>query len=166
MKIKKILTEHYNGKIYNFSVSILHNYIANGVVVHNCHFCYTSAIKNGINYSNLTEKIEKWFGSLDKNQRPFQVAIGGGGEPTLHPEFPLAVEKFRELGIMPNYTTNGMHLTDEVMDATIKHCGGVAVSCHPHLDKVWKNAVKKLTNAGIRTNLHIRSEERRVGKEC
>ena len=121
----------------------------------NCSFCYTSAIKNGVNYPNLVGKIEKWFGSLDNNQRPFQVAIGGGGEPTLHPEFPDAVKKFRELGIMPNYTTNGMHLTEEVMKATIDHCGGVAVSCHPHLDKVWKKAVETLTDAGIRTNLHI-----------
>ena len=121
----------------------------------NCSFCYTSAIKNGENYGNLVEKIEKWFGPMEANQRPFQVAIGGGGEPTLHPEFSAAVQKFRELGIMPNYTTKGMHLNEEVMEATKRHCGGVAVSCHPHLDRVWKKAVKTLTDAGIRTNLHI-----------
>ncbi len=121
----------------------------------NCPFCYTSAIKNGVNYPNLVEKIDKWFGVLDDNQRPFQVAIGGGGEPTLHPEFPAAVKRFKELGIMPNYTTNGMHLTEEVMEATVKYCGGVAVSCHPHLNKVWKKAVHTLTQAGVRTNLHI-----------
>jgi MoaA/NifB/PqqE/SkfB family radical SAM enzyme len=121
----------------------------------NCSFCYTSAIKNGENYPRLVQKIESWFGWLDENQRPFQVAIGGGGEPTLHPEFPTAVKRFRELGIMPNYTTNGMHLNEEVMDATVKYCGGVAVSCHPHLDKVWKKAVQTLTDANVRTNLHI-----------
>lgn len=121
----------------------------------NCSFCYTSAIKNGENYGNLVEKIQKWFGPMEVNQRPFQVAIGGGGEPTLHPEFVSAVEKFRELGIMPNYTTNGMHLSPKVMEATKKHCGGVAVSCHPHLDRVWKEAVKTLTSAKVRTNLHI-----------
>lgn len=121
----------------------------------NCSFCYTSAIKNGVNYSNLVQKISDWFGVLDENQRPFQVAIGGGGEPTLHPEFPAAVKRFSELGIMPNYTTNAMHLTDEVMEATTTYCGGVAISCHPHLDKVWKKGIETLTNAKVRTNVHI-----------
>ena len=155
MKVKKTCKEHYKGKVHNFSVTRLHNYIANGVVAHNCHFCYTSAIKNGVNYAEIVKKIIGLFGPMSENERPFQVAIGGGGEPTLHPEFPAAVKAFKELGIMPNYTTNGMHLTPEVMQATIENCGGVAVSCHPHLEKVWKKAVKQLTDAGVRTNLHI-----------
>ncbi len=121
----------------------------------NCSFCYTSAIKNGVNYSNIVEKIYNWWGPLSENERPFQVAIGGGGEPTLHPEFPEAVKAFSQLGIMPNYTTNAMHLTPEVLKATVDYCGGVAISCHPHLDKVWKAGIKTLTDAGIRTNLHI-----------
>jgi hypothetical protein len=92
---------------------------------------------------------------MSENERPFQVAIGGGGEPTLHPEFRDAVKAFRELGIMPNYTTNAMHLNPEVIQATVEYCGGVAISCHPHLDKVWKAGVKTLTDNNIRTNLHI-----------
>lgn len=56
---------------------------------------------------------------------------------------------------MPNYTTNGMHLTDEVIQATKDYCGGVAVSCHPHLEKTWKKAVTKLVDNDIRTNVHI-----------
>lgn len=155
MKIKSINKENFAGKVYNLSVKNNHNYIVDGVITHNCNFCYTSAIKNGINYPNIVEKIHNWWGPLSQNQRPFQVAIGGGGEPTLHPEFCEAVKAFKELGIMPNYTTNAMHLTPEVIQATIDYCGGVAISCHPHLDKVWKKGIKTLTDAGIRTNLHI-----------
>jgi MoaA/NifB/PqqE/SkfB family radical SAM enzyme len=121
----------------------------------NCSFCYTSAIKNGVNYSNIVDKINNWWGPMTENQRPFQVAIGGGGEPTLHPEFVEAVKAFYKLGIMPNYTTNAMHLTPEVLKVTKDYCGGVAISCHPHLDKIWKKGVTTLTNNGIRTNLHI-----------
>lgn len=121
----------------------------------NCPFCYTSAIKNGVNYPNLVEKINSIFGVMSENEKPFQVAIGGGGEPTLHPEFIPAMKAFYDLGITPNYTTNGMHLTEDVLEATRKYSGGVAVSCHPHLDKVWKKAVKTLTENNIRTNVHI-----------
>ena len=121
----------------------------------NCYFCYTSAIRNGVNYPNLAAKVHDWFGPMSQNDRPFQVAIGGGGEPTLHPEFPEAVKAFRELGIMPNYTTNAMHFTEEVLKATVDYCGGVAISCHPHLDRIWKAGIKTLTDLKVRTNLHI-----------
>jgi ribosome-interacting GTPase 1 len=48
-----------------------------------------------------------------------------------------------------------MFLTDEIIKATKKYCGGVAVSCHKHLTVVWEEALNKLTNAGIKTNLHV-----------
>lgn len=120
-----------------------------------CSFCYVSALKTGNNFENVQEKIDSFFGSMDENQRPFQVAIGGAGEPTLHPEFISILKKFYDTGIVPNYTTNGMHLTDEIIDATKKYSGGVALSCHPHLDKVWKKATYRYYEAGIRTNLHV-----------
>ena len=36
MKIKSIVTEDYNGTVYNFECSPSHTYVANGIVVHNC----------------------------------------------------------------------------------------------------------------------------------
>jgi 23S rRNA (adenine2503-C2)-methyltransferase len=36
MKIKAITKERYKGKVYNFECLPNHNYIANGIVVHNC----------------------------------------------------------------------------------------------------------------------------------
>ena len=90
---------------------------------------------------------------MTPNQRPFQVAIGGAGEPTLHPEFREVLKTFKELGIMPNYTTNGMHLSKEVLEATREFAGGVAVSTHPHLN--WKRAVLKLRDYTKSLHLHI-----------
>lgn len=83
------------------------------------------------------------------------MAIGGHGEPTLHPDFIKVLGTFADLGIVPNYTTNGMHLTPEIIEATKTYSGGVAISCHPHLEKFWRNAVIKYSEAGIKTNLHI-----------
>lgn len=120
-----------------------------------CPWCYTSAIKNGVNYPDAVGSVEKFFGSMTPNERPFQVAIGGGGEPTLHPEFIEVLKKFHSLGIIPNYTTNGMHLTPEVIEATKQYSGGVALSLHPHLEKVWRKAIDVLSAEKIRLNVHI-----------
>lgn len=121
----------------------------------NCPFCYTSAIKNGTTHDRPVEKVLEYYGGLELNERPFQLAFGGEGEPTMHPEFGDVMEACYGLQIMPNYTTNGMHLSQAILDTTRKYCGGVAVSCHPHLEKVWQQAVRAYLDAGIHTCLHI-----------
>lgn len=120
-----------------------------------CPYCYTSALRKGKLYDNVVEKILDYYGNLSLDQRPFQVAIGGGGEPTEHPDFIQVLKTFRYLKILPNYTTNGLYLSKEILDTTLEVCGGVAVSCHPHLDKVWKKAVQSLVSKGIKTSVHI-----------
>ena len=104
---------------------------------------------NDQNYDNIVEKVLKYFGQMDSNQRPFQVAIGGG-EPTEHPLFVDLLKAFKELDIEPNYTTNGMFMRfddqsrENIINSTVKYCGGVAVSCHPHLKKYWETAAYRL----------------------
>ena len=120
-----------------------------------CDFCYVSALKTGINYENVVEKHIDLFGNMSLNEKPLQLAYGGEGEPTMHPDFPEVLKTTHDLQIMPNYTTNAMHLSDKIIDATSKYCGGVAISCHPHLKKIWEKGVKKLNEAGINTCLHI-----------
>lgn len=120
-----------------------------------CPYCYTSATKHGSNHGDVVRKVLDHYGSMDENCRPFQVAIGGEGEPTMHPDFVGVLEAFHSLGITPNYTTNGMHLSDTILDATKTYCGGVAVSCHSHLEKVWRRAAKTYADAGVKTCLHV-----------
>jgi MoaA/NifB/PqqE/SkfB family radical SAM enzyme len=120
-----------------------------------CSYCYTNALKSGNNFDNIIEKAEMVWGELPMNQRPFQIAIGGAGESTLHPDWPEFIKKVKELGIMPNYTTNGMHLSDEILDITEKYCGGVALSYHPHIKGVFEKAMNKLSKIQTRLNLHI-----------
>lgn len=120
-----------------------------------CPYCYIAATKQGENYVDICRKASIFFGNMDMNQRPYQVAIGGAGEPTLHPDFPEFVRVLYDLGIVPNYTTNGMHLTNAVLEATENYVGGVALSCHPHLQKVWQKGVGILRNYTNHLNLHI-----------
>lgn len=120
----------------------------------NCPYCYTSALKENPDHDDVVDKINTFYGEeLEEEHRPFQIALGGEGEPTMHPDFLEVLESFSQLNIMPNYTTNGMHLTDELIEKTDELCGGVAVSCHPHIEKVWRKAIERLSDT--RLYLHI-----------
>lgn len=120
-----------------------------------CSYCYVAAKETGIHYRDVIGKLDAVFGTMTENQRPFQVALGGEGEPTAHPDFYNILKKFDELGIVPNYTTNGMHLDKSVMDATLEFNSGVAVSIHPHLKQHWTNAIERYYEEGVRTNIHV-----------
>lgn len=117
-----------------------------------CSYCYQGSTGRDADFQDIPKKIHEFFGPMSLNERPFQVAIGGG-EPTLHPEFREICKTFKELGIDPNYTTNGTNLTPEVLAVTEEYVTGVAVSCHSHLP--WEFGVDKLLKHGIYTNLHI-----------
>ncbi len=119
-----------------------------------CDFCYMSAkpIKAGDNLSmqDFNIILERMIQS-----RVLQIALGGG-EPTLHPHFTEILRKLRVEGkIIPNYTTNGSHLTSEILQATKRYCGAVAVSYSEDRIKETIEAIKKLVSHGIQTNLHL-----------
>jgi len=156
MKIKKITRKQYNGYVYNIGVENIHNYYANGILVHNC---YQDSLMY-IDHMPILDKFKQYFGILSENQKPFQIAFGGG-EPTSHPEFLTLIKTCYEMGITPNYTTNGMwtnssvSIQQELLEYTQKYCGGVAVSTHPHLKKYWKKAIDLYLDKNIFTNLHV-----------
>jgi hypothetical protein len=120
-----------------------------------CPYCYQSSQKEAEHYPNIVERTEKIFGPMSLNQRPFQVALGGGN-PNEHPDFVELVKWYADNGICPNYTTNGIGLTKRVLDATYKYCGGVAISCHPHLESKWRSAIGDIRQNGETIlNAHI-----------
>jgi MoaA/NifB/PqqE/SkfB family radical SAM enzyme len=131
-----------------------------------CPYCYQdSQITEGFD-TGILGKFARIFGPMDMNQRPFQIAYGGG-EPTLHPHFIDLLRETRRYGISPNYTTNGMHMTEELVKATKEYCDGVAVSCHRHQEHYWIRALMMLSNAGIKTNLHIMiDDEDSIARFC
>lgn len=101
---------------------------------------------------------EKRVGSKLKvtyTNKPFQIAIGSTGEPTIHPEICSFLKAVYDTNVVPNYTTNGILLSyaskindvkdlfkgkseaeiheniakaHELLDYTRKYVGGVAVS--------------------------------------
>ncbi len=119
-----------------------------------CDYCYAGALKNGVHYKNLVQKVNDFFGKMTINQRPFQVAIGGEQEPLENPEFWDMCRALRELQIVPNYTTNGMFVNDKAVELTQKVSGGVAVTLHPHLEKFWRRALSRFAEAKVKLNVH------------
>lgn len=128
-----------------------------------CPFCYVAATAKGVNYPNISETWSKWMDTMDDNSRPFQIAIGSTGEPTIHPEFTRFLETVYNTGVVPNYTTNGKMLagpfngrTKEILEATAHFVGGVAVSFgNELLKKEAREAVENLISFGdTNINLH------------
>lgn len=143
----------------------------------NCPFCYVSANPSGRYFKNICETWKKWMstfndiveGNLTNTLKPFQIAIGSTGEPTEHPEFCEFLKTVYESGVVPNYTTNGVILSDwnkpegkyyslalQILDYTKNYIGGVAVSFgNPILRNKAKNAIEGLIKLGeCKINIH------------
>lgn len=128
-----------------------------------CPFCYVNASKSGQNFRNICEKAKFFFGQMSENERPFQIAIGSTGCLLMHPELCDFLETIYNLNIVPNYTTNGIiisedsELSEKILDYTSRFVGGVAVSANnfnDNIDQIWRKAVHKLNVFG-NTNINI-----------
>ena len=121
-----------------------------------CPGCYRDSRPDG---SDMTQA--DWELTLNSLISPawgpvFQVAFGGG-EPTLHPALPRMMADCRSQGIVPNYTTNGSHLSEEVLEATARFAGAVAVSWHGGGGQSETlNAVRQFKEAQVeKVNIHF-----------
>ena len=116
-----------------------------------CKFCYKSNTGVGKNMSFLTFKdiFDKMPMTLT------QIAFGIGdidANPDLFKMFDYCRNSGRE--VIPNVTTNGWKLTDEIAKKLSELCGAVAVSKYSPKD-VCYDAVKKLTDLGMKQiNIH------------
>lgn len=125
----------------------------------NCPQCYMDSKPSDPHYENVVEKLRELFSRTPVDQQVYQIAFGGG-EPTSHPDFTEVLRMTKEeYDITPNYTTNGMWIDDlqkkeNILRATKMYAGGVAISCHPHLNETWARAAKAYIASGIRLNFH------------
>lgn len=133
-----------------------------------CPFCYVSASHKGVNYPDICETWKKWMDTYTERDegiiftdKPFQIAIGSTGEPTIHPDFCKFLETVYNTNVVPNYTTNGItiakddELSKQILEATRKFVGGVAVSFgNKSLRQYAEKAIDKLIAEGD-TNINI-----------
>lgn len=138
-----------------------------------CDFCYTSALKNGVDYEGICETWKKWMATFPKDivldngiiktEKPFQIACGSQGEPTINPQFCEFLQTVYETGVVPNYTTNGLTLcnmanplTQKIIDYSNNFVGGVAVSFgNKKIREYAEEAVNNLLDqCDVKVNIH------------
>ena len=82
----------------------------------------------------------------------FQFALGGCGDPDQHENFAEILKLCRDSDIVPNFTTSGLGMTEEIAQLCKKYCGAVAVSWYR--SEYTLNAIQLLLNNGVKTNIH------------
>lgn len=111
--------------------------------------CY----QNGLTVYEPNMTLEDYTEIMKQSQgKVQQVALGGRGDPNKHEEFGEILKITREFGIMPNYTTSGLGLTDKEVELTKKYCGAAAVSWYR--SQYTLDAIKRFVDAGVLTSIH------------
>jgi radical SAM protein with 4Fe4S-binding SPASM domain len=82
----------------------------------------------------------------------FQVALGGG-ETLEHPDFLNIIDATLANGIVPNFTTNGVYLTSDIIVKLRNKVGAIAVSSLD-IETIDMEAIKSLKRNNIKCNIH------------
>ncbi|MFW6130447.1 MAG: radical SAM protein [Atribacterota bacterium] len=104
----------------------------------NCPYCYQDSNVNGSHAECMY--IYDIIQLLEEMQ-VFEVAIGGG-EPTAHPLFLPILQRFRNEGIVPNFSTRSLAwlYDNELWPKILELCGGFAFSAR---------SVKEVSKLGL-----------------
>jgi radical SAM protein with 4Fe4S-binding SPASM domain len=115
----------------------------------NCSYCYRDSDPSKKQHMSVSD-----FSDVIDALLPWvcQVAIGGGS-PQHHPEFIELLRIAHDKGVVPSWTTNGVDLTPEIIEASKKYCGAVAVSMHPQINPF--PAIMKMLKGGVPTAIHV-----------
>lgn len=94
-----------------------------------CTFCYQNSTPEGVHASfNVITNIA--YAMYDA--KVLECALGGGAT-TDHPDFPKIVKLFKDLDIVPNFTTKSLSwLKEDWAKQVLDDCGGFAYSVTNH----------------------------------
>ena len=117
-----------------------------------CFFCYRDSTPAGDLMS-----VEDYCQVLDSMNHPaygnvFQVALGGG-EPLEHPDFLDIIDETIKRDIIPNFTTNGLLLDENVINDLHGKIGALAISV-TNINSLTKFSALLAGNKTIRINIH------------
>lgn len=110
-----------------------------------CSFCYQDSTAKGQHAKLHTlDSIAYALSEL----KVFEVALGGG-ETTFHPEFTTILKRFRNLNVIPNFTTKSLHWLNDPKQSReiIESCGAFAFSVTE--PEEIKNLASKMEHNGF-----------------
>lgn len=131
-----------------------------GIMGHCVHglsgLCLSSGVQcyqrgDCINDANMSLEDFRWIVEQCRG-KTFQIALGGRGDPDQHEHFTDILELCRKNTIVPNFTTSGFGMTEDLASHCARYCGAVAVSWYrsPYTNR----SIELLVRAGVKTNIH------------
>ena len=111
--------------------------------------CYQSGML--VEQPNMSVENFKWIAEQSKG-RCNQFALGGRGDPDQHENFEEILKICRKNIIVPNFTTSGYGMTNEIAELCKEYCGAVAVSWYR--SEYTLKAIQMLLQADVKTNIH------------
>lgn len=131
-----------------------------GIMGHCTHgksgLCMSSGVEcyqDGLHSDNQNMSVENFRKIAEQCKgKVFQFALGGCGDPDQHEDFEQILKICTEFEIVPNFTTSGLGMTEEIAKLCKKYCGAVAVSWYR--SKYTIKAIEMLVKAGVKTNVH------------
>jgi len=117
-----------------------------------CRWCY----KNNTAHNGHHMSLESFKMVLDHMPPTcFQVALGIT-DADKHPDLIEIMKYCRENDIVPNLTTAGYGLPQELLEEIASLAGAVAVSAYPHNTALAYETIRKFQNAGLeQVNMHL-----------
>lgn len=131
-----------------------------GIMGHCIHgksgLCMASGVEcyqDGLHADNKNMNIDDFRAIAEQcSGKTYQFALGGCGDPDQHEHFEEILQICSENKIVPNFTTSGLGMTEEIAKLCKKYCGAVAVSWY-RSDYTLK-AIEALVKTGVKTNIH------------
>ena len=130
--------------------------VSGGNCLGKCSFCYKC---NNITSPKKIMSFEQFKNIFHLLPRTLVQIAFGITNISANPDFFKIMEYAKNNGVIPNYTTHGLDITNEVAEKTSKLCGAVAVSI-VNKEKSY-DAIKKFTDFDMKqVNCHyLLSEE-------
>jgi MoaA/NifB/PqqE/SkfB family radical SAM enzyme len=124
-----------------------------------CSFCYQgSKYEENMSLAGFKQIIDQSKDYVN------QVALGGRGDPNQHEWFEEIIKYCVDNNIIPNYTTSGINLHSEQIEASSVYCGAVAVSMY-YKDHTW-SALERLMDVDVKTNIHFVVTKNNIVEVC
>jgi hypothetical protein len=126
--------------------------LSSGGCAGKCPWCYKSNPERLIHNLTFDE-----FKIIFHKMPPILTQIAFGiTDISTNPDFFNIMEYAREHGVIPNYTTHGIGVDEEIANETVRICGAIAVSVYEHTKEQAYEAIQKYRKAVLQSKVYVK----------